>query len=252
MIERLTVHVPEHLVREKDISYVHVLTPKHLPAFAMQYKLDHTFQPVLGIRPRESDILGYGNGIMDQALSAGANVAVVGDYTLEFYRAEEKRHEGIICPGVGVGVIIEDKRHPGKIVLTKRSGTSSNLHGTYDLPGGRAEIKDMQEAEKAGLDIILYTAMKEVEEETGLKVKPVAILPPHQHEPDGQLWINFGVIAEYVSGELRNGEPHKFEEIARYGIPNLPSPLSQSTQHLIEHYLFNRQIHLPIIRESGK
>lgn len=122
-------------------------------------------------------------------------------------------------PKVGVGVIVHKD---DKVLLGLRLGK----HGqnTWSFPGGHLEFQET----------INQCATREVDEETGLKIKnlkQVAItndIFPQKH------YITIFVEADYESGEITNKEPDKCKEWKWFKWNELPTPLFLPIQNLIK------------------
>jgi 8-oxo-dGTP diphosphatase len=123
---------------------------------------------------------------------------------------------------VGVGVlVIKD----GKVLLGKRK----NAHGAdeYGGPGGHLEYGETIE----------QTALREIGEECGIKVKNLKMLcvsdlltyfPKH--------YVDIGFAAEWESGEPEVLEPHKLESWDWYDIDTMPEKLFGCVTAYIDSY----------------
>jgi 8-oxo-dGTP diphosphatase len=128
---------------------------------------------------------------------------------------------------VGVGVlVIKD----GKVLLGKRK----NAHGAdeYGGPGGHLEYGETIE----------QTALREIGEECGIKVKNLQMLcvsdlltyfPKH--------YVDIGFTAEWESGEPEVLEPHKLESWDWYDIDKLPAKLFGCVTAYVESYKTGRK-----------
>ncbi len=115
-------------------------------------------------------------------------------------------------PGIGVGVII---RRGNKVLLGKRKGAHGA--GTWSFPGGKLDLWETPEE----------CAMREVEEETGLKIKNLknSIYTNDMFKEEGKHFITLFVIADYDSGEPEIKEPNKCESWDWFEWDKLPQPL---------------------------
>ena len=115
-------------------------------------------------------------------------------------------------PEVGVGVLVFGD---GKALLLKRKGA----HGedTWCYPGGHLEFGES----------FLDTAIREVEEESGLKVKNPRFLciTNDIFKNENKHYITIFVAVDYVSGEARIMEKEKCTDIGWFELDNLPKPL---------------------------
>jgi 8-oxo-dGTP diphosphatase len=113
---------------------------------------------------------------------------------------------------VGVGVFIFKN---GKFLMILRKG----LHGggTWSVPGGHVEFGETFEE----------TAAREVEEETGLKIKNLRFgavtttMFPEENRQSVTIWM----VSDYDRGEPMIIEPDKCEEMEWRDFSNLPRPL---------------------------
>lgn len=123
-------------------------------------------------------------------------------------------------PRVGVGVfVIKD----GKTLLGKRKGTHGS--GYFAPAGGHLEFGETVEE----------CAIRELEEETGLKTTSVKLGPWTQDLIDGSKhYITLFAIVSEFEGEPQLLEPDKCEGWEWYSWDELPSPLFPSVVTLID------------------
>ena len=124
-------------------------------------------------------------------------------------------------PKVGVGVfVIKDS----KILMGKRKNAHGD--GTWSLPGGHLEFNEAPEE----------TAVREVVEETGIKIKNLRIGPYTNDvfSGEGKHYITLFILSEYDSGEVKIMEPDKCEKWDWFSWEELPSPLFLSLQNLLK------------------
>ena len=126
--------------------------------------------------------------------------------------------------GVGVGALILNEN--GEVLLTLRNSGANNRAGLWDLPGGTVEFGNKLEE----------TIVREVEEETGLKVAPYYCLSVYQDFVNGQHWVSFAYNVRIVGGELQNKEPHKFSDVRYWNINRLPNNISKISLKIINKY----------------
>ena len=124
---------------------------------------------------------------------------------------------------VGVGVVVVKN---GKILLGKRRGAHGS--GAWSFPGGHLEFNEEIEA----------CAVREVAEETGLKIKNLKRIEYTNDifNPEGKHYITLFVIAEIESGEPKIMEPDKCAEIKWFDINNLPKKIFDASERMIAHY----------------
>lgn len=126
----------------------------------------------------------------------------------------------VLLPRVGVGVIVvKDK----KILLGKRKGAHGS--GCYAPPGGNLEFQESVES----------CAIRELEEETGLKPLSLKLGPWTQNVIDEQKhYITLFVIVNDFEGDPHLLEAHKCEGWEWYRWDELPMPLFHPIISLIE------------------
>ena len=128
-------------------------------------------------------------------------------------------------PTVGVGVLV---LKDGKALLLKRKGAHGE--GSWCYPGGHMEFGES----------FLDTAIREAEEESGLKVKNPRFLciTNDIFENENKHYITIVVAADYVSGEAKIMEKDKCTDIGWFDLDNLPKPLFIPTKNMIENKCF--------------
>jgi len=124
-------------------------------------------------------------------------------------------------PKVGVSVII---RKDNKVMLGKRIG--SHGAGTWAFPGGHLEFGESVEK----------CAKREIEEETGLKLKNFKTGPFTNDifKKENKHYITLFVIADIKVGEPKVMEPEKCEEWKWFDWSNLPKPLFLPIENLLK------------------
>lgn len=125
-------------------------------------------------------------------------------------------------PGVGVGVFI---RRSKTVLLGQRKG--SHGAGTWSLPGGHLEMYETP----------LDTALREVAEETGVRIGNVHLAGIYTNDPMPQWkrhYVTLYVVSDWVSGEPRILEPDKCVEWRWCRWTALPSPLFTPLENLIK------------------
>jgi 8-oxo-dGTP diphosphatase len=218
-----------------DIPEITVLSEDEFSRFLTRVKMDSKFSPVsLGFIP-QSNLLEENDFILHRALKYKANVVIYNKAgSLTFYRFNEQKKVGRDYPGLGVGIIIP---YPDNMIpLNYRSGTTNNRFGKWELPGGTVEFG-------ASLE---QTVRDEAMQEVCLDVEPLGYVSIHQDFPEAQHWISIGYVARRISGELRNGEPFKFEKVDLFPVTNLPKDTSVLTRLVVLEYLNKKGQYLKI------
>ncbi len=130
-------------------------------------------------------------------------------------------------PRIVVSVMVQKD---GKILLNYRKGSfSANMFG---LAGGKLE----------NLETFQQAAERECLEEAGIKIGPLTFLCVANnlvHAPHH--FVVIGVIADWVSGEPQVLEPEKCASWGWYDLDDLPQPLTEATQCLLEAYKTGQQ-----------
>jgi ADP-ribose pyrophosphatase YjhB (NUDIX family) len=124
-----------------------------------------------------------------------------------------QERDGYQTPKVDIRAVVFNEL--GEILMVKEK-----VDGCWSLPGGWADVG--------------YTpaevAVKEVQEETGLNIKPVRVLGifdkrNHQHPPEGWYVYKIFILCEKIGGKLAK-DTTETSDIQYFSFPNLP-PLSE-------------------------
>lgn len=117
---------------------------------------------------------------------------------------------------VGVSYYCHDGK--GKYLLNKRSINCRDEHGCWDFGGGGIDFDNTIEE----------TLRKELKEEYGVENISYEFMGHRDvfREFDGKKnhWIQFDFRVLVDPKEVKNGEPHKFDELAWFSLDNLPTP----------------------------
>jgi 8-oxo-dGTP diphosphatase len=126
-----------------------------------------------------------------------------------------------VQPRVGVGVFIF---RDGKFLMGKRKG--SHGEGSWSIPGGHLEFGETPEE----------TAIREVEEETGLQISNVhfAALTNDVFVDDKTHYITIWMMSNWKSGEPIITEPDKYIDQEWFDFDSLPEPLFLPWQQLMK------------------
>ncbi|MBW2999297.1 NUDIX domain-containing protein [Candidatus Woesearchaeota archaeon] len=122
-------------------------------------------------------------------------------------------------PKIGIGVIVIKDN---KVLMGKRK--NAHGEGSWSFPGGHLEFNEEVED----------CAVREVLEETGLKIKNLKLGPFTNDifEKERRHYVTLFVISDYDSGELKNLEPDKCERWDWFEWDNLPEHLFIPVQNL--------------------
>ncbi|MFE2446517.1 NUDIX domain-containing protein [Streptomyces sp. NPDC021218] len=128
-------------------------------------------------------------------------------------------------------VIVHDKAN-NRVVLLQRSQNAKFAQGMWDLPVGKSEPGEP----------ITETAVRELNEETGLTVQPEALKVAHiihgawgVEAPNGFLTIVFA--AHEWAGEPENREPRKHAQVRWVGADAIPENFVDTTSSALHRYL---------------
>lgn len=134
---------------------------------------------------------------------------------------EEKKY-----PRIGIGVLIQNDK--GEVLIGQRK--SSHGIGEWSFPGGHLEFGET----------MYECAKREVMEETGLDTNNfdlISIADEMRYlESDGKHYVNIGIKARYDGGEPKNMEADKICGWQWFSLDDLPSPLFQGTELMINNY----------------
>ena len=135
--------------------------------------------------------------------------------------------KGVDFIGVGGGALIFNNK--GEVLLVKRTSKTRNQAGQWSKPGGGIEFGEKVE------DAI----KREIKEEVGVDIELTRFLGfvDDIMESDHQHWITFNYVAKIISGEVKNMEPEKHEEMKWFSLDNLPKELNKNTDLSIKEYL---------------
>ena len=132
--------------------------------------------------------------------------------------------KGIDFIGVTVSYMCHDGQ--GNFLLNKRSVNCRDEHGAWDLGGGGLEFGQKVE------DCLAQEIMEEYC--TPIIKKEFLGYLDLFREMNGVKthWLALEFLVEVDREKVKNGEPHKFEEIGWFRLDNLPTP-AHSTQKLL-------------------
>ncbi len=130
--------------------------------------------------------------------------------------------------GVAVCYFCHDGQ--GNFLLSKRGKNSRDEHGTWDPGGGRVEFGDT----------ILDTLRKETKEEYCAAIVKQEFLGYREvfreHNGKKTHWLVFDFKVLVDPKEVKNGEPHKLDEVKWFTLDTLPAPLHSQMPIFLEKY----------------
>ncbi len=136
--------------------------------------------------------------------------------------------QGVDYTGVCVVYFCHDGK--GKFVMAKRNSNTTDEHNKWDIGGGKVEFDDDVEDR----------LKKEVKQEYCTDVLEFEFLGyrdvHRMHDGKRTHWValDFKVLVD--PSKVRNGEPHKFDEVGWFTFDNLPDNLHSTVPVIFEKY----------------
>jgi ADP-ribose pyrophosphatase len=127
--------------------------------------------------------------------------------------------------GVGCGAhIINDNN---QILLLKRNENCRNKAGYWTIPGGGVEYSEKVED----------ALKRETKEELGIGIEILRLLSVTDDiiEEEGQHWISPQFLCKITTGEPKNLEPEKHDEMRWFDLDNLPDKITNTTKDGVGH-----------------
>lgn len=144
------------------------------------------------------------------------------------YMVKMKQVKGRDFTGVAVVYFCHDGK--GNFVMSKRNANSRDEHGRWDIGGGALELNDTVE----------NTIRKEVKEEYSTDVLGTEFLgyrDVHRMrggKPDHWIALDFKVLIDPKM--VKNGEPHKFDEVRMVTFAIMPQPVHSQFPTFLKLY----------------
>ena len=146
----------------------------------------------------------------------------------------EAPRAGIDYIGISIVFVCHDEK--GNVLLQKRSTRARDEQGRWDCGGGKFDQNSSPEE----------TLRKEIKEEYCADVLDFKFMGyrdvhrEHNGEKTHWLALDFSVLVD--PSQVKNGEPHKFDEIGWFTLDTLPSPLHSQVHNTFEVFKhFNSQ-----------
>lgn len=149
--------------------------------------------------------------------------------------SEQMLRKGVDFVGITLSFFCHDGK--GNFVMTKRGANCRDEQGKWDFGGGGLELHDSVEER----------LRQEIKEEFCADVITSEFMgyrDIHRENEFGTThWVslNFKVLVDPT--QVKNGEPHKFDEVRWYTLDALPSPLHSQVPFELEKFgdkLFSR------------
>ncbi len=132
--------------------------------------------------------------------------------------------------GVGFGVMI---LKDNKVLLGKRhedpekADSLLNGAGTWTMPGGKLDFGESFE----------QGAVREVLEETGIKIKNTSVICINNDIVETAHFITIGLLCTDFEGSPEVMEPDEITEWGWFDLEDLPSPLYFPSEKVLNNYL---------------
>lgn len=136
--------------------------------------------------------------------------------------------KGIDYIGVTVSYMCHDGQ--GNFLLNKRSANCRDEHGRWDFGGGGLEFG--QTIEECLKQEIMEEYCTEIVSKEFLGYLDLF------REMNGEKthWLSLEFLVEVDREKVKNGEPHKFDEIGWFKLDNLPTPAHSTQPILLEKF----------------
>lgn len=135
---------------------------------------------------------------------------------------------GYDYPGVTIVYFCHDGN--GKFVMAKRSKNTRDEHGKWDIGAGGLEYGEAVET----------TLRREISEEYSTDVLNFEFLGfreiHRKHKGKSTHWISLDFKCLINPKKVRNGEPHKFDEVSWFTLKKLPSNIHSQLPIFLEKY----------------
>jgi 8-oxo-dGTP diphosphatase len=113
-----------------------------------------------------------------------------------------------------------------QILLLRRFNTGHE-DGNYGVPAGRLE----------GGEEVKSAAIREVKEECNIEINPDDLeIIGVMHINSNDERVDFFFVTDCWSGEIRNSEPHKCDDLSWFSIDNLPSNFIPFVKQALDNY----------------
>ena len=134
-------------------------------------------------------------------------------------------------PRAGVGVLLVDEL--GRVLLTLRKLPPEA--DCWSILGGKLDF----------LEALEECAIREAYEEAGVEIviERLLCVTDHRLPSEGQHWVSPAFLGRIVSGEARNCEPNKTQQVAWFPLDQLPPNLTMTARNAVQAYSRQSGIH---------
>ena len=134
-------------------------------------------------------------------------------------------------PRAGVGVLLVDEL--GRVLLTLRKLPPEA--DCWSILGGKLDF----------LEALEECAIREAYEEAGVEIviERLLCVTDHRLPSEGQHWVSPAFLGRIVSGEARNCEPNKTQQVAWFPLDQLPPNLAMTARNAVQAYSHQSGIH---------
>jgi len=134
-------------------------------------------------------------------------------------------------PRAGVGVLLVDEL--GRVLLTLRKLPPEA--DCWSILGGELDF----------LEALEECAIREAYEEAGVEIviERLLCVTDHRLPSEGQHWVSPAFLGRIVSGEARNCEPDKTQQVAWFPLDQLPPNLTMTARNAVQAYSHQSGIH---------
>ena len=127
-------------------------------------------------------------------------------------------------PRAGVGVLLVDEL--GRVLLTLRKLPPEA--DCWSILGGKLDF----------LEALEECAIREAHEEAGVEIviERLLCVTDHRLPSEGQHWVSPAFLGRIVSGEARNCEPNKTQQVDWFPLDQLPPNLTMTARNALQAY----------------
>ena len=131
---------------------------------------------------------------------------------------------------IGVTVVYFCHDGNGKFIMAKRKNSTRDEHGRWDIGGGGLEFGDTVE----------NTLRKEIKEEYCTDVLDYEFLGyrdvHRNHDGKPTHWIALDFKVRINPAMVKNGEPHKFDDVALFTFDTMPETVHSQLPNFLKLY----------------